>query len=190
MPSHNDISPEALSDPAKAFSLHPYSDLVTTDSQETDHLVRELETLRQQIDATSGTIRVITEWNKRGYGLSLRQLELALLEFEHTLRRRLEFETFLFDLSRTFIGLPEQEVDVNMERGLAHVGEFLQMDRVTLLELSPPRTELSLAYSWSGPGVMSTSGVMASRDYPWWVGQVLRGEVSLASHVDDLPEEA
>jgi hypothetical protein len=26
---------------------------------------------------------------------------------------------FLFDLSKTFLGLPEDEVDVNMERGLA-----------------------------------------------------------------------
>ena len=77
-----------------------------------------------------------------------------------------------------------------MERGLAHVGEFLQMDRVTVLELPPARTELSVAYSWSAPGVNGTVPVITDRAQPWWVGQVLRGEVSLASCVDDLPEEA
>src|SRR5262249_18258223 len=87
-------------------------------------------------------------------------------------------------------GLPEEEVDANMERGLAHVGEFLQMDRVTLLELSPARTGLSPVYSWRAPGVSGTPSAITERDQPWWVGQVLRGEVSLASEVDDLPDQA
>jgi PAS domain S-box-containing protein len=109
---------------------------------------------------------------------------------EETLRRRVEFETFLFDLSRTFIGLPEEKVDVNMEQGLARVGEFLRMDRVTLLELSPNRDEMIVAYSWTASGRPDLPSRISVRSQPWWVGQVLRGEVSLAAHVDDLPEEA
>jgi len=106
------------------------------------------------------------------------------------LQRRLAFETLLFELSRTFIGLPDEEVDVNMERGLERVGTFLEMDRVTLLELSRDRSELSVAYAWSAPGVPSVSRVLDRRTMPWWISRVLHGEVSLASHVDDLPEEA
>jgi PAS domain S-box-containing protein len=105
------------------------------------------------------------------------------------LLRRLEFEQFLFELSRTFIGLPEEEVDVNMERGLARVGEFLEMDRVTLFELSRDRTELAVPYSWSASGVSSAPRVI-TQNLPWWMSRVLRGDVSLASHLDDLPEEA
>jgi PAS domain S-box-containing protein len=109
---------------------------------------------------------------------------------EEALVRRLQFETFLFDLSRTFIGLPDEEVDVNMARGLARVGEFLDMDRVTVLELSGDSAEMAVAYSWSAPGVMNPPPSIAKGTQPWWVGQVLRGEISLASDVDDLPEEA
>ncbi len=109
---------------------------------------------------------------------------------EETLRRRIEFEAFLFDLSSTFIGLPEEKVDVNMEQGLARVGEFLHMDRVTILELSPDRDEMIVAYSWSAPGVPAPPARISRRSQPWWVGQVLRGDASLAAHVDDLPEEA
>ena len=109
---------------------------------------------------------------------------------EEALLRRLEFETFLFELSRTFIGLPEQDVDVNMERGLARVGEFLEMDRVTLLELSRDRTEMTVLHSWRAPGTMSSPPSISIRSQPWWVGEVLRGNVSLTSHIDDLPEEA
>ena len=106
------------------------------------------------------------------------------------LRRRVTFETFLFELSRAFIGLPEDQVDANMERGLAQVGEFLAVDRVTLFELSRDRIEITVAYSWSAPGVSSATPAIAQRAQPWWVSQVLRGDVSLTSHVDDLPEEA
>src|SRR5262249_10909670 len=55
---------------------------------------------------------------------------------EQALLHRLKFEEFLFDLSRVFIGLTEEEVDANMASGLEHVGAVLEMDRVTLLELS------------------------------------------------------
>src|SRR5262245_45163759 len=127
---------------------------------------------------------------RRARDRTVLQLEDDLLQFERSLLRRLEFEKFLFDLSRTFIGLPEQEVDVHMERGLAQVGEFLQMDRVTLFELSPTHTELSVTYSWSAPGVKIAAPTINDRAQPWWVSQVLRGEASLASRVDDLPEEA
>jgi PAS domain S-box-containing protein len=106
------------------------------------------------------------------------------------IRSRLEFEKFLFDLSEAFIGLPEQSVHANMEHGLARVGAFLEMDRVTLLELSHDRPEMTLAYSWSAPGVMTVPPVLTQAMQPWWIGQVLRGNVSLASHVNDLPEEA
>jgi PAS domain S-box-containing protein len=109
---------------------------------------------------------------------------------EEMLRRRIEFEAFLFDLSSAFIGLPDEKVDVNMEQGLTRVGEFLHMDRVTLLELSPDRDEMIVAYSWSAPGTPAPPARISKRSQPWWVGQVLRGDVSLAAHVDDLPEEA
>ena len=108
----------------------------------------------------------------------------------HALLRRLEFERFLFQLSRTFIGLPEAEVGENMERGLARVGEFLEMDRVTLFELSRDRAEMTAVYSWGASGEILDPPTITQRAYPWWVGQVLRGVVSLTSHVDDLPEDA
>src|SRR5262249_7944126 len=97
---------------------------------------------------------------------------------------------FLFELSRTFIGFPEEEVDVNMERGLGRVGEFLAMDRVTLTELSRDRAEMTVAYTWSAPGVPAVARVLRQQEMPWWISQVLRGELTLTSHVDDLPDDA
>jgi PAS domain S-box-containing protein len=106
------------------------------------------------------------------------------------LRHRVVFEKFLFELSKVFIGLPEDTVDAHMERGLARVGAFLEMDRLTLLELSRDRAEMSVVYSWSAPGVASATPTLTKHMQPWWLAQVLRGDASLASRVDDLPEEA
>lgn len=106
------------------------------------------------------------------------------------LRRQVEFETFLVDLSTTFIALPDEQVDASMVEGLARVGAFLQMDRVTLLELTPDRDAMAVAYSWSSPGVGAPPPFITKQAQPWWVGQVLRGAVSLAPRLDDLPGEA
>jgi PAS domain S-box-containing protein len=111
-------------------------------------------------------------------------------QFEEALLRRTQFDAFLFELSRTFIALPEDKVNANMERGLCRVGEFLQIDRVTLLELSHDREQMVVTYSWSRAGVAGPAPVLTKQMQPWWVKQVMRGEVSLASHVDDLPEDA
>jgi len=105
-------------------------------------------------------------------------------------RHRVEFERFLFDLSTTFIAIPEDSIDAHMTQGLARVGAFLEMDRVTLLELSPDRTAMTLSYSWSYPAVMGPPPVLTKEMEPWWLRQVLRGDVTLASRVDDLPAEA
>ena len=111
-------------------------------------------------------------------------------QYEEALLRRVKFEKFLFDLSRTFIGLPDEKVDVNMERGLAHVAEFLEMDRVTLLEMSRNREEMTVVYSWGGEGVVRPVPTISIHHQPWWMGRTLRGDASLVSRVDDLPEEA
>jgi PAS domain S-box-containing protein len=109
---------------------------------------------------------------------------------EETVHHLVEFEAFLFDLSRTFIGLPVEKVDANMVQGLARVGEFLNMDRVTILELSPGGEDIVVAYSWSAPGVANAAPRITKEMQPWWVGQVLQGAVSLAADVNDLPREA
>jgi PAS domain S-box-containing protein len=109
---------------------------------------------------------------------------------EDTLQQRIEFETFLFDLSSTFIGLPDEKVDVHMVQGFARVGEFLKMDRITLIELAPDRDEMIVAYSWSSPGVPAPAPRIDRQSQPWFIDQVRRGAVSLARELDDLPDEA
>ena len=80
--------------------------------------------------------------------------------------------------------------NADMTLGLARVGTFLEMDRVTLLELTDDRTAMTVAYSWSHQDVVAPPPLLTQQMQPWWLTQVLRGEASLASDVDDLPKEA
>jgi PAS domain S-box-containing protein len=109
---------------------------------------------------------------------------------EESLVERLTFEQLLSELSTTFIDLPEEQVDLNMENGLARIAEFLKMDRVTLFEFSRDRTEITATFSWSGEGTSPAPALVKAADLPWWRSRLLRGEVALASDVNDLPEEA
>ena len=125
---------------------------------------------------------------RREFTISIRDIT-ERKQFEDRLYRQVEFEKFLQDLSSTFIGLPDETVDRNMVQGLARVAEFLRLDRVTILELSPDRNEMVGAYSWSSPGVAAPPPRISKQSQPWWLGQVLRGEVTLAKHVNDLSEQ-
>ena len=55
---------------------------------------------------------------------------------EKSLVGRLTFESLLADLSTTFINLPEPQVYPNIEKSLGRIGEFLEMERITLFEFS------------------------------------------------------
>jgi PAS domain S-box-containing protein len=112
-----------------------------------------------------------------------RKVEASLVE-------RLAFERLLSGLSAEFISMPEDQVDLNIEQGLRRIAEFLKMDRVTLFEFSPDRTEFRSTFSWTGGGTTPAPTTVKAADLPWWRIRLLRGEVAFASDLNDLPEEA
>ena len=109
---------------------------------------------------------------------------------EKSLIWRLEFESLVSDLSTTYIDLPEDKVDANIEQDLARLGEFIEMDRITLFEFSRDSTALIPTHAWNAPGVMKSPSSIEAKSLPWWRDKVLGGNVSFMSRLDDLPEEA
>jgi PAS domain S-box-containing protein len=114
----------------------------------------------------------------------------AKRKVEASLVERLTFEELLSNLSTTFINLPEEQVDANIENGLGLVAEFLKMDRVTLFEFSRDRTEMTASFSWTSGGTSPAPAHVKAADLSWWRTRLLRGEVALASDLNDLPAEA
>src|SRR5277367_1051573 len=109
---------------------------------------------------------------------------------EDSLVEQLAFESLLSELSATFINLPVEKVDANIEQGLGRVAEFLKIDRVTLFELSPDKTEMRSAFSWASTGIDPAPPFVKAADLPSWRNRLLRGEVAYASVLNVSPEEA
>jgi PAS domain S-box-containing protein len=109
---------------------------------------------------------------------------------EQSLIWLLRFEDLISNLSTTFVGLQEEEIDANIEQALRHLGEFLQLDQIALFQLSSDRAEMVRTYGWDKPEVMKVPFFVSTSDLPWWKRQMLSGEVSLVSKLEDLPEEA
>src|SRR5207247_930155 len=69
------------------------------------------------------------------------------------LNERLRFETLLARLSATFIHMPAEDVDGQIERGLRQIVEFLDIERSSLGQFSEDGSELLVNDSYTVPGL-------------------------------------
>ncbi|CAB5080378.1 Formate hydrogenlyase transcriptional activator [Olavius algarvensis associated proteobacterium Delta 3] len=121
------------------------------------------------------------------------QLRLKLTELERVERaveERLRFETLLSQLSTRFLNLPPSEVDRQIEHGLQHLAEFLEVDRSTLFEFSHDMTHLRATHSWTVAGCEPAPAQIAFDQLPWATSKMLRGDIFLFSQVSELPDKA
>src|SRR5258705_4043082 len=90
-----------------------------------------------------------------------------------------------------FSGLPFDQIDQEIERGLRLLVEFLDTDRGTLSEFSPDGTHFNDVVAWARPGLEQYLTKDVEEELPWYHAHVARGEVlRFERFPDDLPEEA
>ena len=66
---------------------------------------------------------------------------------------RLEFEQLLAHLLATFINLPPDEFDAHIHRVLGRLGDFMDVDRITLWELMEDLACFRVTHTWAADGV-------------------------------------
>jgi PAS domain S-box-containing protein len=117
---------------------------------------------------------------------------LALAQRQHVkeLARQSALAALLAELAAAFINLPGEKVDAEYERSFPRLLEFLDIDRVSLFEFSAEKAQLRLLCARSSIGVEQPPAIFDLHHYPWTATQILRGIPILASHLDQLPEEA
>ena len=103
------------------------------------------------------------------------------------LDERMRFESLLVDLSATFVNLPADEVDTQIEQSLCKLIEFLGVDRSSFGELSEDKHSIRATHSSVVPGFPPFPPVILDEQFPWYAEQIRRGEV-LRFH--RLPDEA
>jgi PAS domain S-box-containing protein len=109
---------------------------------------------------------------------------------EAELMEQLRFEETLSALSARFVNLPPDQVDQKIERELEWIGEVLNVERVTVFEFSENNRRMHLMQSFTMPDIESAPSQLDLDQLTWAAQRVLKGEVIVFSHFDDLPEEA
>jgi PAS domain S-box-containing protein len=104
---------------------------------------------------------------------------------------RLRFETLLAELSATFVNLPADQVDTQIDAALRRLVELLGLDRGGLAEVLADQKQLVITHSYNLPGTPPNARIILNEQLPWYTRTIYKGEpLRLATLPDDLPPEA
>src|SRR5947199_2397913 len=81
-------------------------------------------------------------------------------------------EHLVTELSTRLTGLPVEQIDEEIERGLRLLVEFLDTDRSTLSEFSPDGTSFTHVASWARPGLPPYATQDVQAELPWYHAKV------------------
>ena len=104
------------------------------------------------------------------------------------IERRLRFEALLSELSATFVNVPANKVDSQIESGLRLLVELLGLDRAGLGEISADGKEFVVTHSYQLPGVPSSSKLSLFSQFPTYARMISQGIVVRLP--DDMPPQA
>lgn len=109
---------------------------------------------------------------------------------EDELKSLLRFERLLSELSATFVNLPSEQADQEIERWMGRIGTFLDMKVGTLAQLSEDQNRVRFTHTWAADGLENLPSRPAATKWPWTYKQLRQGNIVQFAHVDELPEEA
>ena len=113
-------------------------------------------------------------------------------ESREMLKYQARFEKMVADISSTFVGKPEEDVDEAIDFALAKSGKFFRADRSFLFRFSDNYESMTNTHEWVAPGIASqrarNQGYLLDHDR-WWLQETLQGKSVNVSDVEALPEE-
>lgn len=105
---------------------------------------------------------------------------------------QIRFEQTLSDLSRRFINLPAHRIDSEINQGLKLIAEFFRVDEGVLYQNTSEHPTGQMTHVWKkyGRQKLPKGMVITAYDYPYLSKKHLRGQITYANSIDDLPDEA
>jgi PAS domain S-box-containing protein len=132
-----------------------------------------------EIPVEASISEVLGSWG-RLFTVILRDVS-ARQRAEQALGERLRLEQLVTHLAMTFGHLSTVELDLEVQRGLRAVVDFLEVDRGSLIEFSRAG---AIARCWA------IGDWMGVEDFPWIAARLQRGEFVTVSRLEDLPDDA
>src|SRR5580765_16121 len=106
------------------------------------------------------------------------------------LQDRLKFESLVADLVSRFVNIDSDRIDATIQDAQQRLVEALDLDRSALFQFSESESELVFTHYWSRPELPPLDPRESTRQFPWAVGKVLKGEIVCFSSLDELPPDA
>ena len=104
------------------------------------------------------------------------------------IQSRRRFEAVLTELSATFVNVPANQVDSQIESALQKLVELLDMDRVGLGQVTADGSKFIATHSYQLPGIPSSAKIVLTSQLPTYAKMIRQARVVRVP--DDLPEEA
>jgi len=107
-----------------------------------------------------------------------------------SLRELLAFETLLAQLAAGFVGLDAGRIDGAIEDALRRIVLTLDIDRCSLITVSPVNGRVAPTHSWGRPGIERTPTLNVSETNPWALEMARSGRLVVFSRLDEVPAHA
>jgi PAS domain S-box-containing protein len=109
---------------------------------------------------------------------------------ERNVKRRLEFETLVSEVSARFINLSPERFSEEIERSLDRVRSFLNVDRIAFYGRSRPGMDFQALHYASVEKKGLAYPSIREAQFPWGERRMQQERGLLVENVDDLPAEA
>jgi len=106
------------------------------------------------------------------------------------LAERLDFEKMLSTLSARFVNLPSHRMDTEIQHVLESIGTALNVDRVSVFEISIENQRFCHVNSYNSIGTATLPSEYTFDQLPWINQKLMQGEIVTLSDLADLPAEA
>ena len=121
----------------------------------------------------------------------LETLQTPHRETKEVLKRRLEFEKTIANVSARFVNF--SDIDEAINASLAEVGRFSGADRVYVFLFGTDGTTMDNTHEWCAEGVspqIDNLKDLPCEMFPWWMKKLQKGEIIHIEDVSKLPPEA
>ncbi len=122
--------------------------------------------------------------------IGLSQDVTELKEAQTRLQEILELQNMIMNLSTRFINLPVENTDLEVQQSLAALGEFLKVDRASLVQYNLAEASLTNTHEWCRPGTDSQRERyhrLPLNRLTWWVQQIQEGNFIHLQSLEDIP---
>ena len=174
--------------------IHPDDRDATIEAVSTLASQHEIIHFENRYRCKDGTYRWL-DWTSAPAGKKIYAAARDITERKQTeemLKKQIKFETMLAETSTSFINLPAERIDSEIEDVQRRLREYLDLDRSTLWQVCEDESGmLLLTHIHQLPGSPpAPEQANASEIFPWTAKKSLAGETVIISKMTDLPPEA